>query len=164
MDQVAFLLTYAACGTVLALPALWPRLRQAGQRHIGIRRIMIVLFGLAAFGTLFGAVTRGIAIVALGLFPGTDCFAGQTPYCENALAIQNELWLRQMIPPALRGACYSFREEVCLWAKEVLASPGGGSQNLWGWNGYQINLSMGVVAALTSGIWVWVFTRKRQPS
>jgi hypothetical protein len=72
---------------------------------------------------------------------------------ENESAVIAELWVRNLIPPALRRACYTQDQTVCTYADTLM----GPSMDWFGAD--PLLLVQSLLSALVSGILVGFFTR-----
>jgi hypothetical protein len=74
---------------------------------------------------------------------------------ENQSAVIPELWVRNLIPPALRQSCYTQDKTVCTYADTLMGSPRD-------WLGTDpLLLGQSLLSALVSGIIVSLLTRHR---
>jgi hypothetical protein len=154
-------------GILLALPVLIPPLRRLSRRSARARRITILVFGLLSLIISFAVWTRSIAelIYAFNrpfLSSNTLEFTEHTEYRENRRAIVNEIWMRRVVPPPWRRSCYTSQETVCHLADYV--APAAEMDDSSYQTGYLHILGVNLISALTTGAFVWLFTRQRRPA
>jgi hypothetical protein len=77
---------------------------------------------------------------------------------ENRPAILAELWVRYLVPPAVRQSCYTLNETVCTFADALMDS----SVDWLGILPNPLVLIRSLLSALVSGITVSLFTRQRK--
>jgi hypothetical protein len=153
-------------GILVALPVLIPPLRRLGRRSARARRVTILAFGLLSLMMGFALWTRSIAelIYAFNrpfVLSNTLESPEPTEYRENRRAIVNEIWMRRVVPPPWRRSCYTSQETVCHLADYVAPAA---EMDTSSWAGYLHILGVNLISALTSGAFVWLFTRQRRPA
>jgi hypothetical protein len=153
-------------GLLVACLALPLRFVPLGHNHQRKRRLWVFSFALLAFFVFFmlSAYVDADLDYAFGLEnTRTHIWAGaeivgdrfDESLRENQSAVISELWVRNMIPPDLRRACYTQDQTVCTYADTLMGSP-------MDWVGIDaLLLGQSLLSALVSGIIVSLFTRHR---
>jgi hypothetical protein len=156
----------ALTGALVSLLALLPPVRrlsssgvQARARIIGVCALLalVIAFGLAT--RLFaGAMVAYITDVEAGwrdhVPEGSDLEKQLLAWDEDIGVILNELWLRQMAPPASGTPCYTRQFAVC----ELMGEMGVFGTSTWG--SYALFVGLGAVSALVAGALAWLFLRR----
>jgi len=115
-------------GAVVGLPALFPPLRSAARSNPGVRKALVILAGLAAYALGYAgwafAYTNINYNLAVEVYIEADCRQERClrhlrDIYDNRDAIGTELWQRMLVPPPLRGACYSADANLCALADET---------------------------------------------
>lgn len=162
---VAFVAS-ALIGALVSLLAIFPPLRRLGRRSVGAAAAIVGLGALVALVLTFGLGTRLFAASMVAYV--TEAEAGWRDYVpegsdlerqlqawdENIRAILNELWLRQMAPPASRTLCYTGQLTVC----ELMGELGVFGTSTW--ESWSLFVGLGVVSALVAGVLACLFLRR----
>ena len=158
------LIVLALIGALVSLLALLPPVRKVALRSLAARIAAILILGLLSLVLAFGLLTRLMAeaVYAFGTVVIVDTFNSQTstvvwPYDINKPAIVNELWIRLLVPPPFRQACYTNEATMCALVNDILPATSAD----WSWKGYLVNYAAGFVSVVTSTGLVWLFTRQR---
>ena len=77
---------------------------------------------------------------------------------ENRASLIRELWLRRLVPPLLRRACYAGEETICRLADAVVAY----MPEAWTGIAYLEEVGTALVPALSTTVLAWLWTRKRR--
>lgn len=169
-------IVFVCVGVLFSLPMLWPPLRRIGQRSAKARKIGIAFCALLAF---VSGLAVGKCLAALDPY-STTAYPPSVLRAPSSAAIISELVIRGMIPPPLRGSCYSQDQSVCQWADGAIM----------GWE-YEISMSLKIegfdssyvdarsdwnswrkyldwsfwcsfISCATGSICTWLFTRRRE--
>jgi hypothetical protein len=167
---IIFVLVFLAAilvGVLLSLIVLLPPIRRAGMQNAGTRRILIGLFSIAAFATLFLGGTRLFAVAMVHTISDT-IDRGRELAAPNSSQMEiietwdrirgdalTELWLRQLYPD--QGfSCLSGKLTVC----EQMGSLGIFGTPTWGI--YAMYIVTALVSAIASGFSVCKFTSQKK--
>ena len=165
---VAFVAS-ALIGVLLSLLALLPPLRRLGRRSVRAKAVVIDACALLALAVTFGLGTRLFAGAMVAVVTqaeaswrdrvpkGSELERQLQGWDENRRVILNELWLRQMAPPARGSPCYTRQLAVC----ELMGELGVFGTSTWGT--YALFVGLGVVSALVGGVLAWLFLRHNPP-
>ena len=149
-------------GALVALPALLLPIQRLGQSRVPARRAVIFIWGLVAFVVAFGASTRLVATVSAAFYGPVLLNmrdSALTPAEQSTkAAVINEVWIREMAPPLMRGVCYTGQETACRMADQAVSRAGTEKAK---WEMYVTELVFAFVSALTSGALVWLFIRHK---
>jgi hypothetical protein len=150
-------------GALLSLIVLIPSIRQAGRENNTIRRVLIGLLSLLAFGVVFIGGTRLFAGFMVRSISDTIDDARKLAIAESQEAelitewdlikddALTELWLRQLFPDQ-GWPCRTRQLTLC----EQM-----GKMGIWGvpsWGIYTLYILVGLVSAVSSGISASRFT------
>lgn len=156
-------------GALVSLVALVPPIRRWCRRSVAARIATICTLGLMSFVISFGVYTwlYAEAIYAIGTIVRVDTFDPnikptvtpiETYYQGSRPVVVNEVWIRLLIPPGVRRACYAEEAWICDLADDVKFS--GWDER--GWGAYLLDVGIACVSVVASGVLVWRFTRRRQ--
>lgn len=169
--QILFVGAFILMGAVVSLPILFSRgLRARLQQTLRTRLTTIIVYGLIAFLIGFAIHARVLAdsrydyssILTRGEESAPSPGLGASQEAPEATeAAVFELWVRLIVPPPLRQACYTRDTSVCDAADAVIAVT---QEFDWGWGVYLRFVRMGLVTGLTSAGLVWFYTRPRATS
>jgi hypothetical protein len=149
-------LIMASLGAVASIPAwVWP-LRKLGWDRVYLRAAKIFIFGLLAFVIVSWLSSR------LGAqwmcWPGHSMDDFDEGCLDHVIAITNELFLRNIVPPPLSQTCYTKDVTICELAD------GPGSREYYEdkeWSQYLRFTGFHFVSALVCGTLVWYSSRPR---
>jgi protein-S-isoprenylcysteine O-methyltransferase Ste14 len=151
-------------GALISLLALLSPVRSLCRRSTGARIAVICILGFVSLTVGFGLWTRLNAQVAyvFGTFVMVDTFdpdriptATWPPETqENRPFVVRELWVRLLVPPAVRRPCYAREAWVCELADDVLPA----SSDRWNWTSYLQDVAVSCVPVLASTVLGWFFT------
>ncbi len=159
----------ALIGALLSLLALLPPLRRLGRRSVRAKAGIIDACALLALAVTFGLGTRLFAGAMVAVVTraeanwrdrvpeGSDLERQIQGWDENRRVILNELWLRQMAPPARGSRCYTRQLAVC----ELMGELGVFGTSTWGT--YALFVGLSVMSALVGGVLAWLFLRRSPP-
>ena len=151
-------------GLGVALLARLPAVRRRARARPAGRAGLIVGLGLLAFALAFVGWTRlnvkitfvFDSIIVDDIYPHPPNWQADLQVHRDAL--EQELWLRSLLPPALRRPCYSDQKIICRLAKDMETA-----QTRWFptslEQSYLESLGVAAVSALAAGLGAWWFTR-----
>ena len=142
-------------GGMISLIMLFPPFRRLGQQNTIARVAETLIVGAMALTIsviLFTRLGAEIAYIfsTIGPLPGYEV---EDPL---KLAVVNEIWIRNMVPPSLQRSCYTRDLVVC---HRVDLIEGNSRED---WSGYLMGVALCSVSPLTGGSLVWVFTGRRR--
>ncbi|CAG0928704.1 hypothetical protein TFLX_01026 [Thermoflexales bacterium] len=156
-------------GVIIALLAVFalpvrPWISRTAKRRSSVALLVAFIAFLTSFlvWTLLGASLRDVFTPSLG---ASNNWIGMLPeYQKNRPAVIKEVWIRQIVPPSLRQACYTDRIEICDLA-DCLESASQECPDV-PWRdiekeqaNYLNMIGICGIAALTGSLVAWRFTR-----
>jgi len=153
-------------GVLLSLLTLLPPVRRLGRSGVGVKAAVIGACALLALAVTFGLGTRLFAGAMVAYVTEAETrWRDQVPeesdldrqlqaWDENSMVILNELWLRQMAPPASGTPCYTRNLAVC----ELMGELGVFGTSTWA--SYALFLGLSAAAALVAAVLAWLFLQR----
>jgi hypothetical protein len=149
-------LTLALVGALASLVVLIPPIRKLGRGSTVARLTGILIIGLLSLVIGLGLYARlGAEVHYIFSTIGEPPWQrAEDPYKP---AIVKEIWIRLLVPPPLQRPCYAREAVVCQRAD--WAAPGAADGD---WGSYLTGMGICLISSLTSGLLVWLFTRKNE--
>ena len=156
-------------GVLVSLVTLVPSIWGGFQHRLVARIAAICILGLVSFVISFGLFTRleAEAAYVFGTMVHVDTFDPERPPPKitsppeakaNKPHIVRELWIRLLVPPAMRRSCYAGEPWICELTDDV--TPAAWVER--GWGRYLLDIGVGCVSLVTSSVLVWLFTRTKR--
>jgi len=123
MDLIIGIVIFAAYGAVIALVSQLPPVQNFSRRGLRQRVSTAILTGLLAFIIPFLLITYRNAREGyqIGIDPQQSAIVNEV--AANRDALNRELWIREVIPPALQKSCYT---DPAIWTPVPGASESSG--------------------------------------
>jgi hypothetical protein len=161
LGVAAAILIPLAIGFVVSLPALLTPVRRLGQASRASRIAESIMLAVLTFGICFVSLSWVEAATSPSIWAIMGFSVGQNviPYDEpiHSGTVQ-ELWTRALIPPPLRGPCYSHVEAVCSQADLIIRGTFGGPN---AWADYLLLVGLSLIPAAFCAVFVWRHTRSQ---
>jgi hypothetical protein len=152
-------------GMVLAFPALVPPIQNLARRSQVARAIIFLVLAVLSYLIVYIPLARLSAgtiyvrgLVVLQTNNPTGFLTNMSELMGSGKdPIVDELWVRQMTPPALRPPCYSSQTPVCQRTAALVKALGTDD---WTDAAFLRLAGTGLVAVAINIFLVWIFTTK----